>query len=120
MGPMMKAWRSAFLTFVAGVLGCVTVAPAQERPATTAPARPAQIFKATDFPLNRNGETGELAEWLKPFDRKPETFEYSLQLVGETDIVRFYRLRFPSPYKSEWPENNVVYGELYLPKNAEG
>jgi cephalosporin-C deacetylase-like acetyl esterase len=110
---------------VVAALACVSFAKAQERPpttapATTAPARPPQIFKATDLPLKHNGETGKLAEWLKPFDRKPETFEYSLRLDSETDAVRFYRLQFPSPYKSEWPENNVVYGELYVPKNAPG
>ena len=117
----MRAHRSSFVTAVVfAVIAVVPVAHAQERLTTTAPAHPVQTFRATDFPLKRDGETGELAEWLKPFDRKPETFEYSLQPAGESDLVRFYRLTFPSPFKSEWPENNVVYGELYLPKNVEG
>jgi cephalosporin-C deacetylase-like acetyl esterase len=121
MGRTMKACRSGFVTVVVVLaLAFVPVAPAQERPPTTAPARSAQTFKAADFPLRKNGETGKLAEWLKPFDRKPETFEYSIEPAGESELIRFYRLTFPSPFKSEWPENNIVYGELYLPRQVEG
>ena len=117
MAGMIRSILAAAVVFAVAV----STAGAQTRPAaTTAPAPPARTFKATDLPLKRDGASGNLAEWLKPFDRKPETFEYSLQLAWETELVRAYRLAFPSPFKSEWPENNVVYGELYLPRNTAG
>jgi dienelactone hydrolase len=86
----------------------------------TQPAGPAETFEAVDLPLNEDGVTGDRAKWLKAFEPKPEKFSGTVQLIEEEDDLRFYRLVFPSPVNSPWPENNVVPCELYLPKAPEG
>lgn len=48
----------------------------------------------------------------------PLTFKYQLELdkkLPNANIDR-YRLRFPSPVKSDCPENNTVYAEYYRPR----
>lgn len=96
-------------------LAWLVAAHAVAAPATQ-PAHPIDKFAAKDLPLNLNGANGELAEWLKPFDRPVEQFEYTVQLVREEEKLRFFRIVFPSPVKTEWPNNDVIIGELYLPK----
>ena len=34
--------------------------------------------------------------------------------------IEMFEVRFPSPVKSPYPENNTVYAEYYRPKNAKG
>ena len=86
------------------------------QPATTQPAT--QTFEATDQPLKLNGATGQAADWLKTFDVPPQRFAYTLQFLTEDDGLRIYRLTYPSPYQSPWPQNNTVPAELYLPKRV--
>lgn len=89
------------------------------RPAST--TRPAGVtFEAVDLPLKMDGATGETAEWLKGYDLKPQRFSYTLELISDEETVRVYRLVYPSPFQSPWPENNKVPAELYLPKKADG
>jgi cephalosporin-C deacetylase-like acetyl esterase len=49
------------------------------------------------------------------------SFPYELHRAKELPLsgVTVYRLCFPSPYKSPYPENNVVHAEYYRPKQAE-
>ena len=58
-----------------------------------------------------------MATWLKAFDVPPVKFEYTTQLIEEEDGVQVYRLVFPSPFKSPFPENNIVPAEFYLPRD---
>jgi dienelactone hydrolase len=46
------------------------------------------------------------------------TFSYELTRSRELPLsgVTVYRLKFPSPFKSPYPENNVVHAEYYRPK----
>jgi dienelactone hydrolase len=48
------------------------------------------------------------------------TFDYKLTLRHDLHYsgVKVYDLSFPSPVKSEVPENNTVYAELFLPPGA--
>lgn len=85
--------------------------------ATTRPAAPVVTRTASDVPLQMKGARGELATWLKAFDLPPEKFQYITQFIEEDDGVQVYRLVFPSPFKSPFPENNVVPAEFYLPKD---
>jgi dienelactone hydrolase len=95
---------------------------APDSPPTTRPGAAVQTFVATDLPLDLNGATGDLARRLSAFDLKPQRFQYTLQLIDEgvDDNVRAWRLAFPSPFKSPFPENNVVPCEYYEPKHIEG
>jgi hypothetical protein len=77
-------------------------------------------FEAVDLPLKTEGATGETAEWLKSYDVRSQRFAYTLDLVSDEDTIRVYRLVYPSPFESPWPENNKVPAELYLPKKVEG
>lgn len=43
-------------------------------------------------------------------------FEAAFESLADIEGVRRYRVSFPSPYVSEYPENNTVVGELYIPK----
>src|SRR5438105_3508039 len=87
-----------------------------EKPAEAPPTAPLEKLQATDLPLNLKGATGELAEWLKPFDVKPETFTYTMQLVEDEDDIRVYRLIYHSPFNSPFPENNLIPAEYYVPR----
>ena len=90
--------------------------------ATTRPTAPVEHCFATDQPLDLAGATGDTLKWLRGFDPKPQRFEYTLQLIEDNpdDNVRLYRLTFPSPFSSPFPENNVVPCEYYVPKQAKG
>ncbi len=99
-------------------------APALANPKFPVPApttrSSAESFTATDQALNIDGVAPRDAAWLKRFDHKPETFTYTVQLITVEDDLRLYRVTFPSPFTSPWPENNVVPCELYLPKTIDG
>src|SRR3954454_15576855 len=75
------------------------------RPASS--TRPAGLrFEATDLPLKRDGVDAQTAEGLNSFHVKPQRFSYTLELLSDEDPVRVYRLVYPSPFASPWPENN--------------
>jgi dienelactone hydrolase len=60
------------------------------------------------------GDQGNIPERY----RLPEhSFPYEFERVRELPLsgATVYRLRFPSPYKSPHPENNVVHAEYYRP-----
>jgi dienelactone hydrolase len=90
-----------------------------------ASAAPAEAFTAKDAPLEIGRAEGQQAEWLKSFSHEPAEFKYTLRLIedvesGEEDGqgVRVYRLTFPSPLETPWPENNSVPAEYYVPVGA--
>src|SRR5262249_10462500 len=47
-------------------------------------------------------------------------FEFELTRKKDLPItgIEIHELRFPSPIKSKYPENNTVYAEYYVPKGA--
>lgn len=77
---------------------------------------PLERFRAVDIPLNYKGATGVLAERLRFFDVPPQSFDYTMQLLREDERVQVFQVRFPSPFVSDWPENNIVPAEFYLPQ----
>ncbi len=49
----------------------------------------------------------------------PHTFPYELQrLETVSERIEIYRLRFPSPVKTPWVQNNTVVCEYYRPRGA--
>jgi dienelactone hydrolase len=87
------------------------------RPAAR-PAAPVETVHARDLPLDLRGGGDGLANRLKFFDAGSGPFDYTLQLVGEEEAFRLYRLVYQSPIKTPWPENNVVPAEFYVPRDA--
>jgi dienelactone hydrolase len=85
---------------------------------TARPATPVETVHARDLPLERRGANEELAKALRFFDAGSERFDYTLQLIEEAETFRVYRLAYPSPMKTPWPENNVVPAEFYVPRGA--
>jgi dienelactone hydrolase len=75
---------------------------------------------AHDVPLSTDGASRQQREWLKAYKVGPHDFTYTTRMIEEGDDVDVYRLVFPSPFKSPFPENNVVPAELYLPKERSG
>ena len=80
----------------------------------------AETFEAEDHPLATNGAQGELAELLEQYRHPPQRFSYTMELIDEQPLHRMYKLTYPSPFESPWPENNVVPAEFYLPRKATG
>ena len=82
----------------------------------TRPSAPVETLTASDLPLlPAAGGDETLAGYLKTFEPPPGKFEYTLQLISEEEDFRLYRLVFPSPVKTPWPENNVVPAEFTCP-----
>lgn len=86
---------------------------------TTVPAVTERLT-AHDVPLSTAGASGRQREWLKAYEVGPHDFTYTTRMIEEGDDVDVYLLDFPSPFKSPFPENNVVPAELYLPKERSG
>ena len=84
----------------------------------TQPAQ--QLVVRAIFSLNLHGASGKMLERLKAFDLPPKGFEYSTSLRDQDDALKFYRLDYPSPFVSPWPENNVVPCEYYVPAHPAG
>ena len=82
------------------------------------PLGPAETFTAKDLPLNKQGAADDVAALLAQFDLEPQAFEYSLQPLADEEGFTMYRLTYPSPVETPWPENNVVPAEYYVPKGA--
>jgi dienelactone hydrolase len=82
------------------------------------PKTPVETLPATDLPLKRIQGDKTDADHLRPYDLQPQTFEYTLQLIAEEERFRLYRLVFPSPLNTPWPENNRVPAEFYVPRDA--
>jgi dienelactone hydrolase len=82
------------------------------------PATPVEKLTTADLPLNRQGADERMAKHLASFDTPLGTFDYTLQLVAEEESLRLYRLVFPSPFETPWPQNNVVPAEYYVPRDA--
>lgn len=82
------------------------------------PLGPKVEHEATDLPLRPAAEGSEAAKYLKAFDVEPQTFTYTLQLLRKEEDFDVYRLSYPSPADTPWPENNVVPAEYYLPTGA--
>ena len=62
--------------------------------------------------------TGDAKAGVAEMFRLPaHTFEYKLELRHDLrhSGIKVYDLTFPSPVKSDVPENNTVYAELYMP-----
>jgi len=80
----------------------------------------AETFEATDQPLNFQGATAQTTEWLQAFVHQPEKFTYTFAAPQTVRGISLHRVTFESPFKSPFPENNIVPGELYLPENPAG
>ncbi|MCA9015347.1 MAG: alpha/beta hydrolase family protein [Planctomycetaceae bacterium] len=50
------------------------------------------------------------------FHLEPHTFPFSCQFKRMSGPVRVYDVTFPSPVKTEVPENNTVHGHYYQPE----
>ena len=79
---------------------------------------PVQTLSATDLPLKRIPGDKTDPDHLRPYDLPPQQFEYTVQLLTEEDQFHLYRVTFPSPVSTPWPENNSVPAEFYVPKDA--
>jgi cephalosporin-C deacetylase-like acetyl esterase len=86
----------------------------------TQPTTPVETFAAADVALRLHGATGEAAQWLKMFDLPPHHFDYTMQLIEDDEFIQVYRLVYASPFKSPFPQNNIVPAEYYVPKNHAG
>jgi dienelactone hydrolase len=132
-------YSTCFTLTLATLVGAA--APARgERPAPGAldrvfgagatPQGEAQTHRATDLPLAAGGLDRERTAWLRAFApaasaaeagagaAAPEPFEYTTQFVREEDGIGVYRLTYPSPLATRWPENNVVPAEYFVPTGA--
>jgi len=121
MTSILRNWLAA----VCFLLAAATPAVAQRNKAVdnlfklrAAQNGPVEAFEATDLPLDLRGANGKLADLLRPFDTERRPFKYTTQLIAEEDSFRVYRVTFPSPFETPWPENNVVPAEYYLPREA--
>lgn len=79
---------------------------------------PVERVTARDLPLRRDGADARTLELLEAFDAPAAQFAYTLQLAAEEESFRLYRLVFPSPFDTPWPQNNVVPAEFYVPRDA--
>lgn len=67
------------------------------------------------FAAGFEGCFGSVASWLQGFDYPAEDFAYTLSSPHAEKDISVRWVEFASPFKSPFPENNVVPGELYLP-----
>ena len=125
--PKMTTAKRGIATLAAPLLGLLLATPLQAfpigkllNPPATQPTTPIETAEARDEPIDLKGAAGQTAEWLKAFDVKAEKFSYTLQLVEQDEFVSVYRLVYDSPFKSPFPENNIVPAELYLPRKVTG
>lgn len=79
---------------------------------------PVVDLEADDRPLQVAGADDTTAKYLRGFSHAPQRFRYTVQLVVEEETFRLYRLGFPSPVETPWPQNNVVPAEFYVPRDA--
>ena len=117
----MRPWRLCLIA----VLLAPAAAPAKPNRAVDRlfvpaprPGTPVETLHATDLPLKRADADDPAAAHLDAYRHDAVRFEYTLQLVVEEEKFRLYRVVFPSPLKTPWPENNRVPAELYLPRDA--
>jgi dienelactone hydrolase len=75
---------------------------------------------AQDVPLDLSGTGGQTREWLAAFDVPAGIFDYTIELRDHEEERTFYRVVFPSAFKSPWSQNNIVPCELYVPAHATG
>jgi dienelactone hydrolase len=63
---------------------------------------------------------GDESKVPEPYRLEPHEFPYRMQLLHDCEGMGFevHDVRFPSPVRSKYEENNTVYAELYLPKGA--
>jgi dienelactone hydrolase len=80
----------------------------------------AERFTATDLPLNTDRADARTAAWLGRFAATPEPFEYSMQFVRDEDGLNVYRVTYPSPLETRWPQNNTVPAEYFAPSEPAG
>ena len=84
------------------------------------PSGLADLLQATDPPLNLKGATGQTAEWLKAFEARNTSFEFSREPAIEQAGLRLIRISYPSPMETPFKVNNTVPAELYLPLKTDG
>jgi len=73
----------------------------------------------TEPPIDLARATAEQIELLKTFMPAERTFDVRLREGPTDERWRSYLVRFPSPVQTPWVENNVVPGELYLPRTLD-
>ena len=115
--------RRIVLTSLALVLGALPLRARERRaidrlffpdPASNVPV---EKLSGEDLPLNRDGADERTAKYLEPFGRIGK-FDYTVQLITEEESFRVYKLVYPSPFETPWPQNNIVPAEYYVPRAA--
>ena len=103
-----------------GALVLAIVLPATGQAAAPSTQPVVRTITVPEPPLRMDGATPEQAGWLRAFETGQRQFDATLREGEPEDGWRFVRVVYPSPVRTPWPENNVVPGELYLPRNATG
>lgn len=83
---------------------------------TTRPAE--QTLTVTEPSINVEGATPEQAKALRQYMPENRKFEVRLIEGKGQEHYRFLQANFISPLKTPWPENNLVPGEIYLPRKV--
>jgi len=133
---MRQRLRWATLLAVAALLICAVYAPAVlrkedrdaphdpeqkagpgETPVETPPPQIPATLAGTGDDADRSAPAPEsrpdVAAMLARYVLPPETFEWSARLKMNARHYTIYDLTFPSPVKTEYPENNTVHCELF-------
>lgn len=74
----------------------------------------------TEPPLDLRNASPEQAELLKSYASPHRQFEVTFREGPDDELWTFLRTQYASPVETPWPQNNVVPGELYVPKNRRG
>lgn len=114
--------QARFLPAVgAMLLASLLAVPASAGPLAAPQTKPVErTVQVPEQPIRLDNATPEQAAWLKRFSPTGRQFEATLREQAPGEHWRFFRVRYDSPVETPWPENNVVPGELYLPKVAAG
>jgi dienelactone hydrolase len=88
--------------------------------ATVVPAsQPAVTMHVAELPIRPpDNRDPQQAQWLGTFAPLEQAFTATLRAGYADELWRGFRVTFPSPVQTPWPENNVVPCELYLPAKA--
>ncbi|HOX39425.1 MAG TPA: alpha/beta hydrolase family protein [Candidatus Brocadiia bacterium] len=109
----------SLLALVASPVMCEEPAAAATGDADTATAQTLDFSGVVSAKFTRPmkpGENAEIQKLLKTFENKPEDFKFEATLKKTEKYYDCFDVRFPSPYKSPYEENNTVWCEYYRTK----
>ena len=80
-------------------------------------SRPAEIKGTVTFKPSDNQ-----AAIPERYRLEEQRFDYTMVFKSDLPLsgIEMYEVRFPSPVKTDYPENNTVYAQYYRPKNVKG